>query len=345
MKRLHIALVYNASLPVTPEVPEDQGGTIELRRMIRSMARALRTLGHKVRVVPLAGDLMAFLRRLQRLKPDIVFNQYDDVVHGAIHEMRVAALLPMMGYRMTGSHAIALGVCRYKYMTATLLQGAGIPIPPETELVERVSDGARRRWHFPLIVQAGQEHAGIGLDRHSVVHTKTQLMQKVRQVLTEFNQPALVQRFLSGREFNVGIIGGRRLRVLPLAEVDYAALPAGIPPIMSYAAKWLQNSVEYKRTKVICPAAVEPDLAREISRTAIRAFRAVGGWGYGRVDIRLDEAGVARVLDVNCNCSLEADVGLARSALQAGIAYPRVLQMIIDAACQGLPGGTDVPMV
>jgi D-alanine-D-alanine ligase len=337
MKRLHIALVYNASRSVTPETPEDRGGTADLRRMIRRMARVLRRPGHRVTVVPLAGDLMRFLRRLRSLQPDIVFNQYDDVVHGAIYEMRVAALLPMMGFRMTGSPAIALGICRYKYMTATLLQGAGIPIPPDTALVERVGQLRRRRWRFPLIVQAGQEHAGIGLDRHSVVHSRSELSAKVADVLARYQQPALVQRFLPGREFNVGIVGGKRLRVLPLAEVDYSRLPPTIPPIMSYAAKWVENTVEYRRTSVICPAVVEPRLARTVSRTALRAFRAVGGWGYGRVDIRLDEAGAPRVLDVNCNCSLEEDVALARSAERAGIPYPRLLQMILDAAWKGVP--------
>jgi D-alanine-D-alanine ligase len=337
--------MYNAYRDVGPEPAEDHGGTKDLRRMIRRMATVLRRLGHRVTVVPLAGDLMGFLRRLQRLKPDIVFNQYDDVVHGALYEMRVAALVRMMGFRMTGSPAIALGVSRYKYMTASLLQGAGVPIPGDTALIETLSQLRGRRWRFPLIVQASQEHAGIGLDRNSVVHSRRELADQVRKVLGECHQPVMVQRFLPGREFNVAILGGRRLRVLPLAEVDYSNLPPGIPPIMSYAAKWLENTVEYKKTSVICPAAVDPALAREISRTAIRAFRVVGGWGYGRVDIRLDEAGLPRVMDVNCNASLEEDVALARSAAKAGIAYPRLLQMIIDASWEGVPFDVHIPMV
>ena len=117
-------------------------------------------------------------------------------------------------------------------------------------------------------------------------HTKKALREKVREVIRSYKQPALVQGFLPGREFNVGILGGRKLRVLPLAEVDYSRLPAGIPPIMSYAAKWVETSVEFKRTRVICPAKVEPQLATLIGDTAVKAFRAVGGWGYGRVDIR-----------------------------------------------------------
>jgi D-alanine-D-alanine ligase len=132
--------------------------------------------------------------------------------------------------------------------------------------------------------------------------------------------------------------------VLPLAEVCYADLPPEIPPIMSYAAKWIETSVEYKKTWVICPAVVEPALAQQVSDIAMRAFQAVRAWGYGRVDIRLDEAGVPRVLEVNCNASLEEGVALARSAEKAGISYRQLLQMIMDAALEGPPYDVSVPM-
>ena len=155
----------------------------------------------------------------------------------------------------------------------------------------------------------------------------------------------LVQSFLPGREFNVGIVGGRRPRVMPLAEVDYSQLPAEIPPIMSYAAKYIETAEEYKKTSVICPAVVEPDLAREIISTALRAFRAVGAWGYGRVDIRLDGEGRPCVLEVNCNACLDDGVGLARQADRAGISYPRLLQMIVKAALEGPPYDADIPMI
>lgn len=343
-KHLHVALVYNAAAGIVPDTPEDRGSTGDLRHMIHDMARVLRSLGHRVTILPLAHDLFAFQRRLRRLDPDVVFNQYDDVVHGALYEMRFAAMVRMMGYPLTGSPALALGLSRYKHMAASLLHGSGIPIPPYTVLLEKVGDVNGRKWKFPLIVQPSQEHAGIGLDRDSVVYTKKALRRQVRHVLQTYNQPALVQQFLPGREFNVGIVGGKRPRVLPLAEVNYAELPPEIPPIMSYAAKWIETSVEYKKTSIICPAEVEPELAQQLSDIAMRAFRAVGTWGYGRVDIRLDEAGQPRVLEVNCNASLEEGIGLARSAERAGISYPQLIQMILDAALEGPPYDVSVPM-
>jgi len=344
MKRLHIALIYNASTTGPAALPEDRSSMADLRRMIRLMARSLRSLGHSVTVLALAHDLFAFQRKLKRLNPDVVFNQYDDVIHGALYEMRVSALVRMMGYPMTGSPALALGLTRYKYMCASLLAGAGIPVPPNTTLLETVSAVRHHKWKFPLIVQPSQEHAGIGLERDSVVHSKDALRAKVRHILQAYQQPALAQHFLPGREFNVGIIGGSRLRVLPLAEVDYTALPEDVPPIMSYAAKWVETSVEYQKTTVTCPADVEPGLARQIGDVALRAFRAVGGRGYGRVDMRLDEVDQPCVLEVNCNPCLDEGMGLARAAARAGIEYPQLLQIIVRAALERVPYDLDMPM-
>jgi D-alanine-D-alanine ligase len=345
MKRLHIALVYNAYTVNEPELPEDRAGTADLKTQIRHICRTLRRLGHTVTIIPLAHDLFAFQNKLRRLRPDVVFNLYDDVVHGALYDMRVAALVRMMGFPLTGCPALALGLTRYKYMSASLLAGAGIPIPPNTAILETVRSVDQHKWHFPIIVQASQEHAGIGLDRYSVVHSKKALRLKVREILRTYNQPALAQRFLPGREFNVGVVGGNRLRVLPLAEVDYTELPTEIPPIMSYAAKWVETSTEYQKTRVVCPADVEPELARRISDVALRAFRAVGGRGYGRVDMRLDEFGQPCVLEVNCNPCLDEGMGLARSAEMAGIPYPKLLQMILRAALEPQPYDLEIPML
>jgi D-alanine-D-alanine ligase len=337
MKRLKIAVVYNAYTENTPEPPEDRASTADLREMVRHVARVLRRLGHTVTVIPLADDLFAFQRKLRRDPPDVVFNLYDDVVEGALYDMRLAALVRMMGFPLTGSPALALGLTRYKSTCASLLSGLGIPIPPCTTLLEKVGDVDRHTWRFPMIVQARQEHAGIGLHRHSVVDTKKALREQVRRILQEFHQPALVQHFLPGREFNVGILGGKRMRVLPLAEVDYSQLPPDIPPILSYAAKWVETSTEYQKTSVICPAQVEPELAQRISQVALRAFQAVGGWGYGRVDIRLDENEQPCVLEVNCNPCIDEGLGLARSAEKAGISYPQLLTMILQVALEPVP--------
>lgn len=343
-KKFRVAIIYNAYDDSQQVLKGDQSSPKHLKLMVRRIARALRRSGHEVIVIPLIGDLPALERKLARINPDVIFNQYDDVVHDALYEMRIAAFIHLLGYKMTGSPALALGISRHKFMAASLLSGVGIPIPSQTTLIERLYEIDSHDWQFPLIVHPAQAHSGVGIDRNSVVTTKKALREKVRELINNFNQPALVQHFLPGREFNVGLIGGRKLRVLPLAEVDYSRLPLTIPPIMSYAAKWVATSVEYKKTRVTCPAKVDPGLERLISSTAIKAFRAIGGWGYGRVDIRLDETGLPRVLEVNCNPCLDEGMGLARSAARAGISYQDLLNEIITAAFEGPPYDVMLPI-
>src|SRR6266404_4929603 len=116
---------------------------------MRLIARTLRRLGHTVTVLPLAHDLFRFQRKLRRLLPDVVFNLYDDVVHGALYDMRLAALVRMMGFPMTGSPALALGLTRYKFMSMSLLAGAGGAIPPNTAILETVRSVDQHHWQFP----------------------------------------------------------------------------------------------------------------------------------------------------------------------------------------------------
>ena len=330
-KSLRIALVYNSHAPGEAS-PEDRASFQDLMEMLRDIVRTLRRLGHRPTLVPLGHDLLAFQRKLGRMKPDVVFNQYEDTMPGATYEMRIAALVRMMGYPVTGSPALALGLTKSKYSCACLLAGAGISIPPDTRLLETVGAVERHSWNFPVIVRPSSEDGGVGLDRKSRAATKTALKKKVSELLKLEGQPVLVQRFLPGREFNVAILGGAKPVVLPLAEVDFSALPAHIPPIMSYAAKWVETSQEYKATTVICPADVAPTLAAAIRDLALKAYNAVGAWGYCRVDMRTDADDNPFILEVNCNPCIERGIGLARCAERAGIEYPELIQKILKAA-------------
>jgi D-alanine-D-alanine ligase len=330
VKSLNVALIYNSHAP-GDSGPEDRASFADLLVMLKDIARTIRKLGHKTTLLPLGHDLLAFQRRLARLKPDVVFNQYEDTVPGATYEMRIAALVRMMGYPLTGSPALALGLTKSKYSCACLLAGAGIPIPGDTRLIETVGAVDKHDWTYPVIVRPSSEDGGVGLDRDSKVYNKTSLKKKVSELL-KLGEQVLTQRFLPGREFNVAVLGGAKPVVLPLAEVDYSQLPSHIPPIMSYAAKWVETSPEYKKTSVICPADVAPGLAARIRDVALRAYHAVGAWGYCRVDMRVDEKNEPCILEVNCNPCLESGIGLARCAERAGIEYPQLIQKILKAS-------------
>jgi D-alanine-D-alanine ligase len=145
----------------------------------------------------------------------------------------------------------------------------------------------------------------------------------------------MVQEYVAGREFNVGFLGAE---VMPLSEISFAKMPPGAWPIVSYAAKWAEDSPEYIGTEPVCPATVEPALATALLDAARRAWGVLGGEGYGRVDIRVTEDGRPWVLEVNPNPDLSSDAGFARMARARGWDYDTLIAMVVEEAMARVPG-------
>ncbi len=141
-------------------------------------------------------------------------------------------------------------------------------------------------------------------------------------------EDVVVQRYIDGREVNIGIVDGE---VLPIAEINFGEMPRGMWKIVSYQSKWITGSEEDLGAKPTCPANLPPDIATELARIAITAWRAVGGSGYGRVDFRIDAEGHPWLLEVNPNPDISPDAGLARMAGVAGMNYNALVQRVCEA--------------
>jgi D-alanine-D-alanine ligase len=137
----------------------------------------------------------------------------------------------------------------------------------------------------------------------------------------------LVQRYVDGREINVGIVGDE---VLPISEIDFGAMPRGKWRIVTYQSKWEVGSEEDIGSAPRCPADLPPKLAAEVRRIALAAWRLVGGHGYGRVDMRIDSSGKPWILEVNANPDIAPDAGLARMASVVGIEYPALVRTMCE---------------
>jgi D-alanine-D-alanine ligase len=153
--------------------------------------------------------------------------------------------------------------------------------------------------------------------------------------MTEQFDEVLVQQYIPGREFNVGIVG---TRTLPVAEIDFSTMPQGSWPILTYAAKWQVGSPEDLGSVPVCPAPVSERLTARLVRTAEAAWRAMQGKGYGRVDLRLDGEGKPWVLEVNPNPDLTDEAGLARMGRAAGWEYPEMVRRIAEVALREAQG-------
>jgi D-alanine-D-alanine ligase len=188
---------------------------------------------------------------------------------------------------------------------------------------------------LPLIVKPLAEDASIGIDSTSVVHDRAALAERLRFVCSTFPCGALVEEFIDGRELNVSLLADATgtLEPLPISEVSFDGLPPGLPPIVSYDAKWTVDSSAYRATPVSCPAPLAAPLAERVRATALAAAAAVQLRDYGRVDLRVRSADDAVfVLEVNPNPDLSADAGFMRAARASGRTFASTIDQILSRA-------------
>jgi D-alanine-D-alanine ligase len=176
-------------------------------------------------------------------------------------------------------------------------------------------------------VKPAAEDGSVGIDAGAVVTEPMALARRLEAM--KATGPLLVQAFVGTREINAAILGQE---VLPLSEIAFANLPEGQPPIVGYAAKWSPGSPEDRGTLPRCPAPLSMAVASRVRLLALRAWRAVGGRGYGRVDFRLTPPDGLHVLEVNPNPDLSPSAGLARSAAAQGLTFRSLVGRILQEA-------------
>ena len=330
----NIVVLHNvpAAVPVKGDA-HDAVSEAEVVQVAHDVAQALRGLGYAdVTTFGLTRDLSRFLEMLERVRPDVVFNLAEGIGGDEHHEPLVAHLLEFSQVRFTGAGSRALTDSNDKYRAKQILAAEGIPVP-DSYVVKSLGELKELELYYPVIVKPVNENASLGITPASVVHAAEGLAAPVQHVLEKYRQPALIERYIEGREFNVSVLGNDDPWVLPIAEIDYSQLPAGYPKILFYEAKWIEDSPLYLKTPAVCPARnVSPRLAERLVDVSRRAYVALGCRGYARVDIRVSRAGRPYVIEVNCNPSLSSDAGLARSARHAGLEYPSLVDRILSHA-------------
>jgi D-alanine-D-alanine ligase len=297
---------------------------VQILESVEQIETILQDAGHHCVRFPVDGEVR-WVERLRRARVDLVFNLCEGIDGIAELEAPSIGVLHLLGVPFTGASARTLQLCLDKDLVNTLLDRAGIPVPRWT--VARPGDEIESVG-FPAICKPAAEDASLGIEQRSVVRSLRALKTRVA-AMHQIWDAVLIQRFVQGREINVGIVGDR---VLPISEIDFGAMPRGKWNIVSYSSKWATGSVEDLGTAPRCPADLPEDLAAEIEQIALAAWAAVGGSGYGRVDLRIDESGRPWVLEVNANADISADAGLARMAKVAGMSYPDLILAVCDVA-------------
>jgi D-alanine-D-alanine ligase len=335
-----IAVLYNVDFEdARPEDDPMWASRADVALVASSVASALAGSGYDPQLIGVDGDLAALRSKLLEHEPECAFNLCESLVGDARLESAVPLVLELLNIPFTGSAPEVLSFALRKDRVKQRLAAAGIPTPRGRVLTRR--DDACDLV-FPLIVKPVREDGSAGISRASVVNDSAELTRVVGSLIAAFRQPALVEEYVDGREFNVAMLGHPTPRVLPLSEIDFNGLPAGVPRIVSYEAKWAAGSVDDLGTVPVLHPSLPNAVAARVRRAAADAFRAVGVRDYGRVDVRLGASGVPYVVDVNPNCDLSPQAGMARAAAAVGIDYGDLAGLLVRYALRRRRSAGDV---
>ncbi|MCL5029171.1 MAG: ATP-grasp domain-containing protein [Bacteroidetes bacterium] len=281
--------------------------------------------------INIKDDIDFLLTDLKKNKPDVIFNFIELFKDNARLEMNVVGLLELLGIPYTGAPPISLANCQNKVLAKRILNTFGIKTP-KFALIKKLAGRYNHGLEYPLIVKPAFEDASVGIDNNSIVENFKQLKARIKYVLDNFLQPALVEEYIEGRELNVAVLGDKNPKSLPISEIDFTAMPDHLYNIVSYQAKWDPQHEAYHKTIPSCPAKLDTKIEKKANEIAVKAFHAMGCRDYARVDMRLNEQNELYVLEVNPNPDLTEAAGFMRSAEAAGMSYENTLKKIINLA-------------
>jgi len=273
--------------------------------------------------------------KLRRGNFDFVFNIAEGV-RGDARESHLPAMLEMLGIPYTGSGVTTLAITLDKRRTKEVLFSKGIRTP-RFQLIQTFEEYLSGL-EFPLFVKPNGEGSSRGITAQSLVNSKEELKLAVSKIAKTYHQPVLVEEYLEGREFTLGLLGNSPPKVLPIVEVGFDHLPEDAPRFDCYEVKWVYDSVKTGFDTTSCPAVVDEDLKRKIEDAAVRTFQALGIRDLCRIDFRLDREGEPSVIDVNALPGLIPDPlensRFPKAAYAAGYSYQDLVGSIFEAALE-----------
>jgi len=315
--RLRVAVVYTVETNHHNRTANPHGEE-QLNKTNTALKQAIEELGHEAQMIPGDVDL---LRKLEESKPDVVFNNCTGI-NDKSSQPQVAGMLELSKIPFTGSGQTAHILALYKPLTKKILLFHNVSTPG-FGVVSSIGEPLPTAITYPVIVKPEHEGSSIGISAKSVANSPQELKEVVEYVVTNFRQPALIEEFISGREFTVGVLGGVQPRILPPVEI-----------LFNVGSGFYSQAVKSQdRVQTKCPADIEPSLLKRIEAAVLGAFKALGCRGYARIDVRLDADGVPYVIDVNTLPGLEPGYSdYPKAARAAGIEFKELVDHLLTCA-------------
>ncbi len=304
--------------------PVDAAAELDGHKTIECLKTALESAGHKVVLIGGARQLISRMTN-GGLKVDLVFN-ISEGFKGRNRESQVPAILELYNIPFVGADALTLGVTLDKVMAKKCFIAEGIPTARYFKADSTDNLFELNTIGFPLFVKTLHEGTSKGITQNSRVENFQQLKIQVEHICRNYKQPALVEEFIKGTEFTVGVIGNNPPKPMPVVQYAIAGQTRLGNEFYSYHHV-VEKSVEY-----ICPAPIDEKLALRLQDLAVRVYKAVDCRDFGRVDFRVDEAGNPYVLEINPLPNLGPDDVFVLFAKVKKMSYHQIINKIMDEA-------------
>ncbi len=307
--------------------PDGHETFLFVSEVVDALEPTLERLGHRSRRASFTMGVPALVDHLDSQRPDVVFHLGQPAPTDPASEAQVTALLDLLQIPHTSESPETLMFARDKARAKALFAQAGIPTPCyAVSLQGELPDALPRA---PWIAKPTLEDGSVGIPCAAPTRGRLQLAERVRALHERFEEPVLVETFVGGREFEIGMLGGE---MLPIVEVDFSALPCDRPRMIGYETKWKYESVEFQGVHRVCPAPISDALSGRLQALARRTCEVFGVQRCTRLDIRMDEQDGLHVLDVNPNPDLSPVASLYLMAEVAGMGFDGFVQRLLELA-------------
>ncbi|MDP1578742.1 MAG: ATP-grasp domain-containing protein [Candidatus Didemnitutus sp.] len=327
-KKLKVLTLFDAVRPTTLH----QDLTPELKtvdwKTEAAVIAALNELGYPHEQLAIFDDLDLVRQKLQTFSPDVIFNLADQFRNNRSFDQHIVSFLSMHDTPFTGCGASGLSLCKHKGISKKILSYHRIHTP-DFVIIPRGKRIARpKRLKFPILVKPLKEEASYGISQASFVETDDQFRDRVTFIHDNTGNDVIAEEYIEGRELYVSLIGNHRLQVFPIRELVFREVPPDEPKIATYKAKWDEAYRARWGLENRFAEGLESALVRHIETVCKRIYHLLTIDGYARIDLRMTAKNELYFIEANPNPALAPDEDFAQSALQAGIAYPQLIDRI-----------------
>lgn len=332
---MKILVLFDLARPTSPDesfsaraLREDEGKPTEA-----DVLRCLKRLGHEIETLAVFDNVMDIVAKLGAFAPDVVFNLCESFRDDRAHEPNIPALLDLLKVRYTGAGPDALMLCKDKPLAKKLLAYHRVRVARFVVSHKRRPLKKLGKFSYPAFVKPVGQESSDGIAKASFARNEEEALERAHFIHEKLATDALIEEYVDGRELTLGVLGSRRLTVLPVWEIFFGEAPEDDAPKFATAkAKWDEA---YRKKWGIRngPAAPLPEgVVARLGRTARKVYEILHIRGLGRIDVRLTAAGEIVVIEANPNPSLASDEDFAMAAAATGLDYDTLIQRILDDA-------------